>query len=86
MRKVYEARVDGFLRRHGGNDEIMAIVEVKPCARASPGQTTIRMQEGAQMAAWISQHPPRCDKRQGRKFRYALLDCLLLGKTWEVPS
>ncbi|KXG51572.1 uncharacterized protein PGRI_089650 [Penicillium griseofulvum] len=58
--KVYEARVDGFLRyQHDENSPIMAIVEVKPSIREQTLETdAIRMQEGAQMAAWISQHPP----------------------------
>jgi hypothetical protein len=58
--KVYEARVDGFLRYQSDkSDPIMAIVEVKPCIRdINPNSDPIRMQEGAQMAAWICQHPP----------------------------
>lgn len=50
----FEARVDGFLRSY--KDEIKAILEVKPCTRDSKIDK-IRMQEGAQMAAWISQYP-----------------------------
>ena len=58
--KVYEARVDGFLRYQSDkSNPIMAIVEVKPCIRdINPNSEPIRMQEGAQMAAWICQHPP----------------------------
>lgn len=60
VRKVYEARVDGTLRQSDG--EVRAIVEVKPFNRQRRPET-IRMQEAAQMAAWISQHPPaRQDK------------------------
>lgn len=53
--KIYEARVDGILKKRG-SDEILAIIEVKPCMRDST--LAIRMQETAQMAAWICQHPP----------------------------
>lgn len=73
--KIYEARVDGFLR-HRLDNEIIAIIEVKPCTRTINADA-IRMQEAAQMAAWISQHPPtssehdRVVKTQGGKFRYA---------------
>lgn len=55
--KVYEARVDGFLRHRIRDDEILAIIEVKPYAREGRADA-VRMQEGAQVAAWISQHPP----------------------------
>ncbi|KAI0424496.1 hypothetical protein F5Y09DRAFT_353359 [Xylaria sp. FL1042] len=54
-KKVYEARVDGYLRSR--NNEVKAIVEVKPFTRSSNHQS-IKMQEAAQMAAWISVDPP----------------------------
>ncbi|KAI1735405.1 hypothetical protein F4680DRAFT_453092 [Xylaria scruposa] len=59
--KVYEARVDGYLKRRA-DGEVMALVEVKPFIRYSDpsgdGQA-VKMQETAQVAAWISQHPPK---------------------------
>lgn len=70
--KAYEARVDGFLRyQNDAGNPIMAIVEVKPCIRdISPSTDSIRMQEGAQMAAWICQHPPPLSELSSdRKFR-----------------
>ena len=54
----FEARVDGLLRRVSDNN-ILAIVEVKPCVRLNQA-TNIRMQESAQMAAWISDFPDNC--------------------------
>lgn len=62
--KMYEARVDGVLRRRLDR-EVMAIIEVKSALR-SDNLNDILMQEGAQMAAWISQHPPT-DLDQFRK-------------------
>ena len=53
--KLYEARVDGYLINPRG--EITAIVEVKPFLREKEKKRTIRIQEGGQMAAWISQYP-----------------------------
>ncbi|KAI1345358.1 hypothetical protein F5Y01DRAFT_309122 [Xylaria sp. FL0043] len=55
--KTYEARVDGYLRRRK-DDQPLVILEVKPYKRAGK-EFDIRMQESAQMAAWISQHPPQ---------------------------
>jgi hypothetical protein len=56
--KGYEARVDGFLCRLP-DQQVMAILEVKPCVRV--GQSgNIRMQESGQMAAWICQFPDNC--------------------------
>ncbi|KAI1272510.1 hypothetical protein F5Y07DRAFT_403334 [Xylaria sp. FL0933] len=55
--KSYEARVDGYLKSHKDGQPLV-IVEVKPCRR-SKNRAQIRMQESAQMAAWINQHPPR---------------------------
>ncbi|KAJ5420187.1 hypothetical protein N7465_002706 [Penicillium sp. CMV-2018d] len=69
--KVYEARVDGFLRyQRDRNNPIMAIVEVKPFPRDTDPNDSIRMQESAQMAAWICQHPPTpAELTSGSKFR-----------------
>lgn len=60
----FEARVDGYLRRTKNNDP-MAILEVKPCIRSSH-DSTIRMQEGAQMAAWINAYPQFHDRYRSR--------------------
>ncbi|KAH9890297.1 hypothetical protein F4778DRAFT_753258 [Xylariomycetidae sp. FL2044] len=56
--KVYEARVDGYL---GLGDRVGAIVEVKPFLRGTK-YVPIRMQETAQMAAWICNDPPDTKK------------------------
>lgn len=58
--KLFEARVDGYLcsRR---NRQKKAIIEVKPVAR-KPHLNTIRMQEAAQMAAWICNFPDEDSK------------------------
>ncbi|CAH0038854.1 unnamed protein product, partial [Clonostachys rhizophaga] len=57
--KVYEAQVDGLLR-DDRTKEPKIIVEVKPFLREPiPAvYAKIRMQETAQMAAWIAMHPP----------------------------
>ncbi|KAF4457457.1 hypothetical protein F53441_507 [Fusarium austroafricanum] len=57
-KKAYEARVDGLFRINGKGTR--AIVEVKPFVRNASAATLdgVRMQETAQMAAWIAQHPP----------------------------
>ncbi|TVY79707.1 hypothetical protein Focb16_v008611 [Fusarium oxysporum f. sp. cubense] len=69
--KVYEARVDGLLRV---KDRTCAIVEVKPLIRYGSEKTLdkIRMQETAQMAAWIAQDPPVL-KKPITKFRRLLV-------------
>lgn len=63
--KVYEARVDGLLRSEDKIPKIL--VEVKPCHRCAgskqgkkgPPKAKIRMQETAQMVAWIYEsHKP----------------------------
>ena len=53
--KLFEARFDGYLRSRE-SDQITAILEVKPAIRAKQ-PLKIRMQESAQMAAWISNYP-----------------------------
>ncbi|KAH9885069.1 hypothetical protein F4778DRAFT_761863 [Xylariomycetidae sp. FL2044] len=56
--KVYEARVDGYLRSRD-TKKVLGIVEVKPYARYSRKDgEEVKMQETAQMAAWISEDPP----------------------------
>jgi hypothetical protein len=57
--KVYEARVDGYLLCTT-NSQVKAIAEVKPFLR-QPKIQAIQMQEGAQMAAWISNYPDQTD-------------------------
>ena len=49
----WEGRTDGYLRR---NEEIQAIMEVKPFVRAD-FLPAIQKQESAQMAAWIRNFP-----------------------------
>lgn len=68
-KKVYEARVDGYLRSR--KNEVKAIVEVKPFTRSSNPQS-IKMQEAAQMAAWIGVDPPdvRTMRKEKKAFRY----------------
>ncbi|KAI1295919.1 hypothetical protein F5Y03DRAFT_399085 [Xylaria venustula] len=61
--KTYEARVDGYLRRRRDNMPL-AIIEVKPFVRKTK-QVQIRMQESAQMAAWINQHRPLSTSQPG---------------------
>lgn len=72
--KVYEARLDGFLRyQRDQNNPIMAIVEVKPFSRDTDPDDSTRKQESAQMAAWICQHPPTpAELTSGSKFRYVI--------------
>ncbi|KAI1421868.1 hypothetical protein F5Y12DRAFT_664252 [Xylaria sp. FL1777] len=55
--KTYEARTDGYLKRRSDGAPLV-ILEVKP-HRRTPKKNETRMQEAAQMAAWISQYPPR---------------------------
>ncbi|KAG6364172.1 hypothetical protein INS49_005770 [Diaporthe citri] len=60
MRELMEARLDGYLCRRsspfekGLNTEPLAILEAKPHTRLS-ALASIRRQEGAEMACWISQ-------------------------------
>lgn len=59
-RELMEARVDGYLCRSPSpfettlNSAPLAIMETKPYTRSS-AQSSIRRQEGAEMACWISQ-------------------------------
>ncbi|KAJ5922915.1 hypothetical protein N7516_010618 [Penicillium verrucosum] len=73
--KVYEARLDGFLRyQRDQNNPIMAIVEVKPFSRDTDPDDSTRKQESAQMAAWICQHPPTpAELTSGSKFSRLLV-------------
>ncbi|KAI0467625.1 hypothetical protein F4859DRAFT_493029 [Xylaria cf. heliscus] len=64
--KTYEARVDGYLKRRL-DDYPLVIIEVKPFSR-NRKKTAIRMQESAQMAAWINQYrPPNMSELRGSK-------------------
>jgi hypothetical protein len=60
--KGFEARVDGLLRRLS-DDKVVAILEVKPCVRRKQS-ASIRMQESAQMAAWINHFRDNCTTRE----------------------
>jgi hypothetical protein len=51
----FEARTDGLLRS-GRNEYPLAILEVKPYVRKS-NIKQVQMQESAQMASWIYDHP-----------------------------
>lgn len=55
---VMEARTDGYLR-HEIRDAPLAILEVKAAQRVGSKVKRIRMQEGAQMAAWIGDQPEK---------------------------
>ncbi|KAL9623818.1 MAG: hypothetical protein Q9160_001809 [Pyrenula sp. 1 TL-2023] len=59
IRNILEARTDGYLR-HEAQDTPLAIVEVKRYVRSgNPGK--VQMQESAQMACWIAEHPDKGD-------------------------
>lgn len=61
--KIFEARVDGYLLCTA-DSRIKAIVEVKPYLRSGKSKD-IKMQEAAQMTAWISSDPdPMGDPRK----------------------
>ncbi|KAI1170048.1 hypothetical protein F4777DRAFT_570640 [Nemania sp. FL0916] len=62
--KVYEARVDGYLRSR--DNKVKAIVEVKPYTRGTKYWNT-RMQEAGQMAAWIGTDPPDVQAMRAQK-------------------
>ncbi|KAI0808758.1 hypothetical protein GGR55DRAFT_650718 [Xylaria sp. FL0064] len=62
--KSYEARVDGYLKSPRDGQPLV-IAEVKPCRRWK-NLRQIRMQESAQMAAWINEHPPRTQGQSRR--------------------
>ncbi|KIX04749.1 uncharacterized protein Z518_05619 [Rhinocladiella mackenziei CBS 650.93] len=67
----YEARVDGLLRRQS-DGRVLAILEVKPCVRCHH-QVDIRMQESAQMAAWISSYPDNSSTQTSANFTRLLV-------------
>ncbi|KAI0965853.1 hypothetical protein F4678DRAFT_313077 [Xylaria arbuscula] len=71
--KTYEARVDGYLRRRR-DGQPLAIIEVKPFMRSAKWKA-IRMQESAQMAAWINRYPPDVShiRGTGQKIRRLLI-------------
>lgn len=89
--KVYEARVDGLLRSSTADSdgtEARIIVEVKPCYRcvarkqgskSHVPKPQIRMQETAQMVAWIyeshkSARYPRGQTSQNQRYRYVSIN------------
>ena len=58
-RNILIAKTDGclqFTTPHGGPDDnvVLGIIEVKPFLRSTKAKTAIRIQESAEMAAWIS--------------------------------
>ncbi|KAI1253624.1 hypothetical protein MGN70_005834 [Eutypa lata] len=57
-KKIFTAMVDGILRFRHGDKEVLAIIEVKPFLRDSAAGTNAKMQETAEMAAWINACPP----------------------------
>ncbi|KAI8948014.1 hypothetical protein F4801DRAFT_604970 [Xylaria longipes] len=65
-KKLYEARVDGYFR--SPHNKVEAILEVKRYDR-SLNTAKIKMQETAQMAAWIGSDPPdvRVMRKRGTK-------------------
>lgn len=67
--KVFEARVDGVLKIHGGGKEVLAIIEVKPFRRINSKPARLgKMQETAQMAAWINNYPDlNYEEKRGKK-------------------
>ena len=91
--KVYEARVDGVLR-HRISDKILGIIEVKPFQRTSTPSSAkaIRMQEGAQIAAWISQEPPTAGEMEAARlrptesFKYVLVSFFSSPRPSLLPS
>ncbi|KAJ5213232.1 hypothetical protein N7449_000401 [Penicillium cf. viridicatum] len=52
----FEARTDGYLEDGGSSERVRALIEVKPMLRAKK-RNPIRMQEAAQMVAWIKSDP-----------------------------
>jgi hypothetical protein len=60
----FEARTDGYLQDER-TGKVRALVEVKPITRKKGGKR-IRMQEGAQMVAWICDDKQRPSQSPGR--------------------
>lgn len=58
QKKACEARLDGVLQKIDSK-ELLASLEVKAFLRSSKPGKHIRMQESAQMAAWINVEPPK---------------------------
>ncbi|KAJ5584401.1 uncharacterized protein N7459_004201 [Penicillium hispanicum] len=56
QRAFFEARTDGYLEDRGSSDRVRALIEVKPMLREKK-RIPIRMQEAAQMVAWIKSDP-----------------------------
>ncbi|KAG8406608.1 hypothetical protein J3458_020951 [Metarhizium acridum] len=71
--KIYEVRVDGLLRLNKSQHPA-AIMEVKSFLRYGDDGSSgpIRMQESAQMAAWIAENPPP-SKSNSQKHRRLLV-------------
>lgn len=68
--KIFEARVDGCLL--SDTNDVLAIMEVKPYLRSSR-ESFIRMQEGAEMAAWMASLPDAViqeSRNTGKLLRY----------------
>ncbi|KAL4945680.1 hypothetical protein BDV06DRAFT_209289 [Aspergillus oleicola] len=78
--KIYEARTDGHLyvaSKANTNMKSSAIIEVKPFPRSSSNR--VRMQETAQVAAWIHAEPDTLDGTPNQRF------CrLLLAQNWDA--
>jgi hypothetical protein len=58
-KNVLTAKTDGCFRARFAEDpdksDVLAIIEVKPCRRSTSNNSLpVRMQEGAEMAAWIA--------------------------------
>ncbi|KKK23515.1 hypothetical protein AOCH_004090 [Aspergillus ochraceoroseus] len=52
----FEARTDGYLEDGGSSERVRALIEVKLMLRRKK-QNPIRMQEAAQMVAWLKSDP-----------------------------
>ncbi|KAL4797718.1 hypothetical protein BDV19DRAFT_387146 [Aspergillus venezuelensis] len=75
--KVYEARTDGHLFHPSNHHNSCVIVEVKPIARGNCPR--VRMQETAQMAAWIHCEPDILDGTPNQRFQR-----LLISQNWDA--
>ena len=70
---TYEARVDGYMYGEK-DDKAKIIIETKPAIRDN-SRKDVRIQESAQMAAWISSEPDDI-KSEDQKFWYVLVALL----------
>ncbi|KAI9372848.1 hypothetical protein BJX61DRAFT_552579 [Aspergillus egyptiacus] len=66
----FEARTDGYLVDKWCKKKIRALIEVKAVRRSESIAMSVRMEEAAQMVAWIKQHPDHNGflNRRGRCF------------------